>query len=301
MGAAATLQIGAVRVHHVEEWQGNFMPPSTFFVGYDETAFRAVAPSLTPDYYRADADSLYAFLQSWLLEVDGLKVLYDTGAGNAKERPGIPLFGGLDTPFLQRLAATGITPEQVDVVICSHLHIDHVGWNTRLQGDAWVPTFPNARHLFSAIERDYWDPRGPGPRPTAAGVFVNTNVFEDSVQPLLDSGRAELVSAGHQVSESITLQMGPGHTPGHLIMDVRSRGESALFVGDILHHPIQVYYPEWNSPFCEDQPQARVTRRRVLNEAAERGAMLVPAHFGGAHYCRVRRAGDAFEPYFEAT
>ena len=100
MGAAATLQIGAVRVHHVEEWQGNFMPPSAFFVGYDETAFRAVAPSLTPDYYRSDADSLYAFLQSWLLEVDGLKVLYDTGAGNAKERPGIPLFGGLDTPFL---------------------------------------------------------------------------------------------------------------------------------------------------------------------------------------------------------
>ena len=298
MGA---LRIGDVRVHHVEEWQGNFMPPSAFFVGYDEETFRSIAPGLTPDYYRDDADSLYAFLQSWLLEVDGLKVLYDTGAGNAKERPGIPLFGGLDTPFLHRLAATGVTPEQVDVVICSHLHVDHVGWNTQLHEGRWVPAFPNARYLFSAIERDYWDPTGPGPRPTEGGAFVNTNVFEDSVEPLLDAGQAELVQAGYRVSESITLRLGPGHTPGHLVMDLCSRGESALFVGDILHHPVQVHCPDWNSPFCEDQRQARITRRRVLAEAAEREALLVPAHFGGIHCCRVRRDGDAFLPILELS
>lgn len=294
-----TLRIGDVRVHHVEEWQGNFLPPSAFFVGYDEATFRSIAPSLTPDYYRDDADSLYAFLQSWLLEVDGLNVLYDTGAGNAKERPGIPLFGGLDTPFLNRLAATGVTPEQVDVVICSHLHVDHVGWNTQLHEGRWVPAFPNARYLFSAVERDYWDPAGTGPRPTEAGAFVNTNVFEDSVEPLLDAGQAELVHAGYRLSDSITLELGPGHTPGHLVMDVRSRGESALFVGDILHHPVQVHCPDWNSPFCEDQPQARATRRRVLAEAADREALLVPAHFGGIHCCRVRRDGDGFRPILE--
>jgi glyoxylase-like metal-dependent hydrolase (beta-lactamase superfamily II) len=135
---------------------------------------------------------------------------------------------------------------------------------------------------------------------TAAGAVVNTNVFEDSVQPLLDAGLSELVGEGYRVSESITLRLGPGHTPGHLIMDVRSAGESALFVGDILHHPAQVYCPDWNSPFCEDQPQARLTRRRVLEDAADRDALVVPAHFGGVHCCRVRRRGDAFEPIFEA-
>lgn len=295
------LQVGDVRIHHVEEWQGNFLPPSAFFAGYVEAVFRELAPALTPDYYRGDADSLYAFLQSWVLEVDGLTVLYDTGAGNAKERPGIPLFGGLDTPFLTRLAAAGFAPDDIDVVICSHLHIDHVGWNTQLHAGRWVPTFANARYLFSAVERQYWDPLGTGPRPTPGGAWVNTNVFEDSVQPLLDAGQVELVAAGHRVSESITLQLGPGHTPGHLVMDLRSRGESALFVGDILHHPVQVHCPDWNSPFCEDPAQARTTRRRVLAEAADRDALLVPAHFGGVHCCRVRRSGTGFAPVFEES
>ena len=294
-----TLHIGDVRVRRVEEWQGNFLPPSAFFVGFDEADFRRVVDPLTPDYYNADADSLYAFLQSWLLEVDGQRVLFDTGAGNHKERPGIPIFGNLDMPFLQRFAATGIAPEQVDVVICSHLHIDHVGWNTRLDQGRWVPTFPNARYLFSAIECDYWNPAGPGARPTEVGAFVNTGVFEDSVQPLLDAGQFELVGHGYRLSESVTLQSVPGHTPGHLAMNVRSRGEEAIFVGDVLHHPLQVHYPHWNSPYCEDQHQARVTRRRILEEAADREALLVPAHFGGVHCCRVRRSGDSFIPVLE--
>jgi glyoxylase-like metal-dependent hydrolase (beta-lactamase superfamily II) len=295
-----TLRIGDVRVQRVEEWQGTFMPPSAFFVGFDEEKFRRVVEPLTPDYYRADADSIYAFLQSWLLEVDGRRVLYDTGAGNDKDRPGIPVFGNLCTPFMERFAATGVTPEQVDVVICSHLHIDHVGWNTRLDRGRWVPTFPNARYLFSSIERDYWDPAGGGPRPTKAGAFVNSGVFEDSVQPLLDRGQAELIGAGYRLSESVSFQLVPGHTPGHLAMNVRSRGEEAIFVGDVLHHPLQVHYPDWNSPFCEDQPQARATRRRILAEAADREAVLVPAHFGGVHCCRVRRDGDTFMPVLEA-
>jgi glyoxylase-like metal-dependent hydrolase (beta-lactamase superfamily II) len=294
-----TVQVGDVRVRRVEEWQGNFVPPSAFFVGFDEADFRRVVDPLTPDYYSADADCLYAFLQSWLLEVDGQRVLFDTGAGNHKDRPGIPIFGNLDTPFLERFAATGIRPEQVDVVICSHLHIDHVGWNTRFDDGRWVPTFPNARYLFSGIERDYWDPAGCGARPTEGGAFVNSGVFEDSVQPLLDAGRAELIGHGYRLSESVMLQAVPGHTPGHLAMNVCSRGEEAIFVGDVLHHPLQVHYPHWNSPYCEDQSQARVTRRRILEEAADREALLVPAHFGGVHCCRVLRRGDTFIPVLE--
>ena len=294
------LRIGDVRVRRIEEWQGDFLPPSAFFVGFDADDFARVAGPLTPGYYRAETDCLYAFLQSWLLEVDGLRVLFDTGAGNDKDRPGIPIFGNLDTPFLERFAATGLAPEEVDVVVCSHLHIDHVGWNTRLEAGRWVPTFPNARYLFSEIDRHYWDPSGHGPRPTEGGALVNTGVFEDSVQPLFDAGRVELIGDGYRLSEGVSFQLVPGHTPGHLAMSVRSRGEEAIFVGDVLHHPVQVHYPDWNSPYCEDQPLARVTRRRILAEAADRDALLVPAHFGGAHCCRVRRQGDGFVPEFAA-
>ncbi len=295
-----TLQVGGARVWRIEEWQGNFLPPSVFFMGFDEAAFRRVAGPLTPDYYDAEADSIYAFLQTWVLEVDGLTVVWDTGAGNDKERPGIPLFGNLKTPFLERFTDAGLRLEDVDLVICSHLHIDHVGWNTRLEAGRWVPTFPNARYLLPVIDRDYWDPNGTGPRPTEGGAFVNSGTFEDSVQPLLDAGVAELVGHGYQVSNSLSLQAVPGHTPGHLAMNLRSRGEDAIFVGDVLHHPLQVHYPEWNSPYCEDQAQARVTRRRILEQAAERNALVVPAHFGGVHCCRVRPHGDAFTPVLEA-
>jgi glyoxylase-like metal-dependent hydrolase (beta-lactamase superfamily II) len=295
-----SFRIGDAHVQRIEEWQGMFIPPSQMFIGYDNEVFHHYAAEFTPGYYSAVEDRYYGFLQSWLLKVDGLNILYDTGAGNDKDRPGIPIFGGLHTDFLNRFSDTGVSPDQIDVVICSHLHIDHVGWNTRLYEGRWVPTFRNARYVFSAIDRDYWDPAGPGPRPTDVGRDVNRSVFEDSVQPLLDSGQAEIVQDGHQVSESLTLQLGPGHTPGHLVTHLSSRGQHALFVGDIFHHPIQVRCPHWNSIFCEDPDQARRTRRRVLDMAVETGALLIPAHFGGAHYCRVERSGDDFVPLFVA-
>jgi glyoxylase-like metal-dependent hydrolase (beta-lactamase superfamily II) len=294
-----TLRVGDVLVRRVEEWQGTFMPPSAFFMGFDEADFRRVAGPLTPDYYRPEADSIYGFLQSWLLEVDGLTVVWDTGAGNDKERPGIPLFGNLQTPFLERFVDTGIRPEDVDLVICSHLHIDHVGWNTQLVDGRWVPTFPNARYLLPVVDRDYWDPHGSGPRPTPTGAFVNSGTFEDSVQPLLEAGVVELVGDGSRITRSLTLQAVAGHTPGHLALNLRSGGREALFVGDVLHHPLQVHYPHWNSPFCEDQQQARATRRRILEDAAERDVLIVPAHFGGEHCCRVRSRGEALYPIFE--
>lgn len=288
--------VGDARVHHIEEWQGSFLPPSEMFVGYDEETFRRYAAEFTPDYYRVDEDRYYGFLQSWLLEVDGLKVLYDTGAGNDKQRPGIPIFGGLKTPFLERFRQAGFQPDEIDLVICSHLHIDHVGWNTRLRDGRWVPTFPNARYVFSLIDRDYWDPAGTGSRPTPTGSHVNQGVFEDSVQPLLEAAQVDLVEDGHQVSSSLILDLAPGHTPGHLVLRVDSQGEHALFVGDILHHPIQVRRPEWNSIFCEDPASARQTRRRVLEQAVETRALVVPAHFGGAHSCRVERRGNELVP-----
>lgn len=293
-----SFSIGRFAVHHVEEWQGSFAAPSELFTGFDAERFASFRDQLPGAMYQRGSDRLYAFLQSWILQANGLTVLLDTGAGNSKGRPGIPVFSDLATPYLDNLARAGFSPEDIDVVVNTHLHIDHVGWNTRQVEGSWTPTFPRARYLFSAIDRAYWDPAGPPPRPSTAGMAVNQNVFEDSVQPVLDSGLGELVDDGNRIAPGLTLRLFPGHTPGHLVLDVEDGGERALFVGDILHHPAQVFCPDWNSVYCEDPAAARASRRRVLEEAADSGARLVPAHFGGCHYAWVDRCDDGFQPRY---
>lgn len=291
---------GAFAVYNIEEWQGEFASPEQLFAGFDAAEFAGFAAQIPPAYYRQQSNRLYAFLQSLVIRAGNLTILYDTGAGNYKQRPGIPVFGELETPFLENLAADGFSPEDIDIVICSHLHIDHVGWNTRLQDGRWVPTFPNARYLLPRIDRNYWDPcASDAPRPSATGAQVNANVFEDSVQPILDAGLAELIDDGHVVAPGISLSLHPGHTPGHLVLHLCSEGEHALFVGDILHHPAQIFQPHWNSVYCEDPVAARTSRRRILSLAAESGARVVPAHFGGVHYVWVDRDGEHFRPRFE--
>ena len=288
--------VGAVRVRRVEEWQDEFTPPEYLFDRFDAAAFDAHLAEFEPDYVRNG--HVYGFLQSWLIEAGDKRILYDTGAGNDKDRPAIPIFGNLSSDFLGHLRSAGAEPGDIDLVICSHLHIDHVGWNTCKDGGAWVPTFPNARYLLPAIDRDFWDPADEARYAQARGAEVNRNVFEDSVQPILDAGLAVLVGDGFDVAAGITLHAAPGHTPGHLFLRVESEGEVALFVGDIMHHPIQVHRPDWNSVYCEDPDQAARTRHRVLNLAVDQHARVVPAHFGGVHSVFVERTADGFRPIY---
>lgn len=289
-------RVGAVEVRRVEEWQGEFIPPEYLFDRFDAAAFDRHRAEFEPDYVRNG--NIYGFLQSWLIEAPGVLILYDTGAGNDKDRPAIPIFGNLNCDFLGRLRDAGAAPNDIDVVVCSHLHIDHVGWNTMKRDGKWVPTFPNARYLLPAIDRDFWDPADEARYARARGAEVNRNVFEDSVQPILDARLAELVGDGFEVAAGISLHAAPGHTPGHLFMRVESEGEVALFVGDIMHHPMQVHRPDWNSVYCEDPDEAARTRRRVLELAADQKARVVPAHFGGVHSVFVERRGDGFRPVY---
>ncbi len=290
------IRVGDAVIHRIEEWRGTFMTPQTLFVGYSDEAYAGTKPLVAGPYLDAATDAIDARLQSWVVEVGGERVLIDTGAGNDKVRPGIPLFGNLRTPFLERLAATGFAPADIDVVICTHLHVDHVGWNTRLESGAWVPTFPRARYVFPLADAEYWDPRNSGRFPPKIGEEVNAGFFEDSVRPIIERGIAELVEGPRDLSEHLRLEPAPGHTPGSQTITVTSRGRRALFVGDILHHPLQIMNPSWNSIFCEDGVRARASRRAVLERAADEEAIMIPAHFAGEHMVRVVRSRDGFLP-----
>ena len=288
--------IGKIAVHRIEEWCGTFSPPAELFQGFSEDAWERHHDAFVPDYFDPVSGKLVAVLQSWVLDTGEQRILFDTGAGNDKDRPDLPIFAHLQTDFLGRLAAAGFQPEDIDTVVCSHIHVDHVGWNTRLIDGAWQPTFRNARYVLPVRDRDYWDPDVTTTGPGAIGTMVNGGMFEDSVRPILQAGRAEWADDGFEITPGLVLHARPGHTPGSTVMRVSSDGMEAMFVGDVVHHPAQIYAPEWNSAFCEDADQARATRRQVLGEAADREALLIPAHFAGAHVARVVRDGTGFRP-----
>ncbi|MCZ7658797.1 MAG: MBL fold metallo-hydrolase [Xanthobacteraceae bacterium] len=222
-------------------------------------------------------------------------VLIDTGCGNGKPRefPAFRRFHMLDLPYLDRLAEAGVRPADVTHVINTHLHVDHVGWNTVRTGDRWTPTFPNARYFFGADELANWlDPA------TAARAPETTPVIEDSVQPVVDAGKVETVAAGDEILPGVSFEAIPGHTLGQLAVRLESQGASALFTGDVFHQPMQIVRPSWNSRFCEHQEIARATRARVLDENADTGTVIFPSHFGAPHAGTVRRhgAGYRFDP-----
>lgn len=288
--------VGDARIHRVEEWSGLFMTPQTLFAGFDAADYARVRDRIPADYLDLQSDAINACLQSFVVELGGHRILIDTGAGNDKERPGIPLFAHLDTPFLRSLEAAGFTRESIDIVICTHLHVDHVGWNTMLKDGQWVPTFPNAQYVFTDPDAQYWNPENRSRYPAKIGEQVNEGFFDDSVRPIVVRGMARMVSGPTTLFEGLTLRPAPGHTPGSQTISIESRGQRATFVGDVVHHPLQVFCPNWNSIFCEDADQARATRKAVLERIAHEDALMIPAHFAGRHVARVARASRGFEP-----
>tara|TARA_R110000868_G_scaffold38631_5_gene134967 strand:- start:2367 stop:3263 length:897 start_codon:yes stop_codon:yes gene_type:complete len=292
------LSLGDVHIHRIEEWSGTFLSPQHLFTGFDDKDYQRVKDKVPATTLNVGNDEIYARLQSWVIEIGGKKILLDTGAGNDKERPGIPLFGNLATPFMTRLAAAGFRADDIDMVICTHLHVDHVGWNTKLVDGEWLPTFPNAQYVFSSADADYWNPDNRNKFPEKIGETVNEGFFNDSVAPILRRGMAQLVSGSVELMPGVHLDPAAGHTPGSMTIAVTGTKGRALFVGDIVHHPLQVFQPHWNSIFCEDQTRARATRRHVLTRVAEENAVMIPAHFAEDHVVRVKKSGDGFVPDF---
>jgi glyoxylase-like metal-dependent hydrolase (beta-lactamase superfamily II) len=224
-------------------------------------------------------------INAYLVQTSDRRIIVDCCAGNDKPR-GFPGFAMLSTPFLAHLEAAGFPRETIDTVVCTHLHVDHVGWNTMLDSGQWVPTFPNARYLLGRTELDYWRTQEESPDERTA--------FGDSVQPVLDAGLVDLVEAGHRVGDDAWLIATPGHTVGHLSLRLSSAGEEAIISGDMVHHPLQIARPEWSCFLDHDGAASARTRRTVFGEAAERRYFFVGTHFVAPSAGHLVADGDAW-------
>ena len=223
-------------------------------------------------------------IHALLIESMGKKIIVDTCLGNDKERK-VEGWGQRSGPFLDEIAQVGFARETVDTILCTHLHVDHVGWNTMLVDDKWVPTFPNAEYLFAKREWDYWNQHEQveyGP------------VVEDSVRPIIDAGLASFVEVDHKLTDEVWLEPTPGHTPGHVSVRINSAGKDAVITGDMTHHPCQMARPEWAANADYDQSQAIATRKAFLAKYADRPTLVIGTHFATPTAGNIVTDGDSY-------
>lgn len=277
------IQLGEATVSRVLEWE--FDVGTALFAQTPDEAWQDNADLLVPTFFDPATRRWRVTMQSWVIEVDGLTVVVDTGVGNARDRPHMPPLAHLATDFLGALQRAGVAPAEVDVVVNTHLHTDHVGWNTMLVDGAWVPTFRNARYLVPEADYRHFSPDGPG---ASEGARI---VMADSVFPIED--QMVLWSDDLVLSESLRLRPAAGHTPGSSVLWLDA-GRPAVFVGDLVHCPIQIDRPADPCGFDVDPAAAAVARRRVFTEAAQVRAAVVPAHFPGHGGASLVARGDRF-------
>ena len=277
-------QIGDVTVTCVVEMEVPvpYTADTTFFKEANPEALRSM-PWLYP-HFVTEEGHLKLSIQALLVRAPGLKLIVDTCVGNDKPRA---LLGGqpLQTRFLDSLVAAGCPRESIDTVVCTHLHVDHVGWNTMLQKGKWVPTFPNARYLIGRQEYAHW---------SADKDVEQQAILADSVKPIFEHGLATLVEMNHRISPEVSLTPTPGHTPGHVSVVIESKGNRAMITGDMLHHPCQFGHPEWSPSFDSDPAAGAHMRRVVMERVAGDDVLVIGTHFAAPTAGRVRRDGAAF-------
>ncbi|WP_243061895.1 MBL fold metallo-hydrolase [Humibacter sp. RRB41] len=294
---APALTFGDVSVTRVVESVGSIgMTPDQFFPGTDESAWTDDVDALRPHFLESDgatpmASTSRVAMQTWVLRSGDKTILIDAAIGNDKDRPDVPAWSHLQTAFLERLASAGVAPEDVDVVINTHLHADHIGWNTRLVDGEWVPTFPNAEYLLPAEDLAFWDPANGNATIMGAGAHT---AWADSIAPIIAAGQVTSWSGSHRIDDALILEAAPGHTPGASILRLVSGGAEVLFIGDTLHSPAQVRDIHTSSCFDEDAVEAHLTRDRIFSEAAEKGILMFPAHFGGHSGFKVEKRDGEF-------
>lgn len=237
-------------------------------------------------HFMDDEGRLKMSVHALVIQTPSRRIIVDTCLGNDKTNRSVPGWNNLQGPFLRDLAAAGFARETIDMVMCTHLHVDHVGWNTMLVDGQWVPTFPNARYLMAKTEFEYWQAK--------RDQVDQMAIFDDSVKPVFDAGLVDLVDTSHQICDEVRLVPTVGHTPGHCSVSITSKGHSALITGDFVHHPCQMAWPAWASSADFDQEQSTRTRREVFTRLAGTPTLVIGTHFAGATAGHIVQDGDAF-------
>jgi glyoxylase-like metal-dependent hydrolase (beta-lactamase superfamily II) len=284
--ATTTFKLGDMTVHRIIEMECGFTPALEFL------------PSLTPerlDDSRSwmkhplaldDQDRLVLCFQSYVVRTGRHVILVDSCIGNDKPRPLRPLWHmKTDAVFMQGLAEVGLTVADIDFVLCTHLHVDHVGWNTRLENGRWVPTFPNARYLFSKRELDYW---------LAENDKATVPPILDSVIPIIEAKRCDLVTSDHSLSDVVSLIPTPGHTIDHFAVTLGKGGRDAVITGDLIHTPLQAKWTDLAMRLDYDPVQGSATRRKFLETYCDTDTQCCFAHFPSPSRGYIRRWGDGF-------
>ena len=287
-----TQPLGEFRIDRVLESEGVFAPAKVLMPQFNPAVLTQTQADawLRPQFLTTD-DALVMGFQSFIIRTGQLTILIDGCVGNNKERPQRETWHRRNSSaYLDQLTALGLLPEDIDVVMCTHLHADHVGWNTELKDGRWVPTFPRARYLFARTEYEFWEAAHRAAL-AAGGPPTNHGSFADSVLPVMDAGRAELVGDGHEVCAGVRIDAAPGHTPGNSVIAVQSGGQRALLTGDVIHTPVQIAVPQWSSRFCEDAAQSADCRERLLEHTCDSGTLLLAAHFPSPTAGWVESAG----------
>ena len=278
----STWNVGDVKVSRIIEseapWPGTWLLPDA-----TPENIKKEASWLFPTF-SDEKGKLRMAIHALVLESQGKRIVVDTCIGNDKVRSN-PAWSNLKLPFLDDLKKAGYTRNNIDIVVCTHLHVDHVGWNTSLDNGKWVPTFPNARYLVGGTEWDYW---------SKSDNKDSRDPVEDSVRPVVDSGHAKLVDSDYRITDEVWLEPTPGHTPGHHSVRISSKGHDAVITGDLIHHPVQFQYPEWDDAFDSDLALAKSTRRAFAERYADRDVLVFGTHFATPSAGKITRSGSAF-------
>jgi glyoxylase-like metal-dependent hydrolase (beta-lactamase superfamily II) len=276
-------KIGDVRVTKLQEqqpvWKGTMITANA-------TADTLKAEREWLDPFIDDTGKILLSIHALLVESEGRRIIVDTCVGNDKPRPNFKDFNMLHTPFLADLEKAGVSRESIDTVICTHLHLDHVGWNTMLVNGRWQPTFPKARYMMCAREWEHWS--------KFDGLPDFKLPIEDSVRPVIEAGQAELVEPDRRLTGEVYLESTPGHTPGHVSVRISSRGENAVITGDMIHHPIQVAHPDWVCEFDTDPTMASDTRQKFVERYCDQPVHVIGTHFAGPTSGHIVRRGGKF-------
>lgn len=280
------ITLGDLTISAILETERLGKAPEEFFIGATREAAARHYETMEPFLYDPGSGRIIMAFQSFVVRTPEHTILVDTCNGEEKFTDVVVW---PTRPWLERFHALGLSFADIDYVLCTHLHIDHTGWNTRLENGAWVPTFPNARYIFSRTEYDYW-------RKVAETGIVpplqRDGIWQTNCLPVMEAGQAVLVEGRHEIGRHVVIEPSPGHSPGHYCVRIRSDGQEAVALGDLIHHPLQCREPDWSTRYCWNPEMAARSRRALLDSAARRGTLLLPTHFPGATAGYVDAAGE---------